>query len=46
MLAGVDAAHGGSFVHRVAVCVDTCHILAGGYDITTAEGTRTVLDEL
>ncbi|HEY4328214.1 MAG TPA: deoxyribonuclease IV [Phycisphaerae bacterium] len=46
MLAGVDAISGGGFSHRVAVCVDTCHILAGGYDITTADGTRKVLDEL
>ena len=31
---------------RVGICVDTCHILAAGYDITTATGTRNVLDEL
>ena len=31
---------------RVAVCVDTCHILAAGYDITTSESTRKVLEEL
>lgn len=43
MLAGIDAA---GFGQRVAVCVDTCHILAGGYDITTAEGTRGVMAEL
>jgi len=30
---------------RMGVCVDTCHILAAGYDITTAEGTRAVLAE-
>ncbi len=28
---------------RVGICVDTCHILASGYDITTAAGTREVL---
>ncbi len=43
MLAGIDAA---GFAHRVGVCVDTCHILAGGYDITTAAGTRKVLEEM
>jgi len=43
MLAGVDAA---GFGHRVGVCVDTCHILAAGYDITTAAGTRAVLGEM
>jgi deoxyribonuclease-4 len=46
MLQGIDAADGGAHRHRVAVCVDTCHILAAGYDITTAAGTRSVLDEL
>jgi len=30
---------------RMGVCMDTCHILAAGYDITTADGTRRVLDE-
>ena len=34
------------FGHRVGVCVDTCHILAAGYDITTAEGTKAVLEEM
>lgn len=43
MLAGIDAA---GFGHRVGICVDTCHILAGGYDITTAAGTRAVLEEM
>ena len=32
--------------HRIAVCVDTCHILAAGYDITTTESTRKMLHEL
>ena len=43
MLAGVEKA---GFAHRVSVCVDTCHILAAGYDITTANGTRAVLGEM
>jgi deoxyribonuclease-4 len=43
MLAGIDAA---GFGHRVGVCVDTCHILAGGYDITTAASARAVLEEM
>jgi deoxyribonuclease-4 len=30
---------------RMAVCLDTCHLLAAGYDLTTAEATRRVLDE-
>ncbi len=28
---------------RMGVCMDTCHILAAGYDITTADSTRRVL---
>ena len=31
---------------RLAICVDTCHILAAGYDITSAAGMRRTLDEL
>jgi deoxyribonuclease IV len=34
------------FAQRLSVCVDTAHILAAGYDITTADGTRRVLDEM
>ena len=30
---------------RVAVCLDTCHIFAAGYDIRTAEGYKQVMDE-
>ena len=30
---------------RFGVCVDTCHLLAAGYDITTAAGTLSVLAE-
>ncbi len=43
MIDGVEKA---GFGDRVAVCVDTCHILAAGYDITTAAGTRAVLEEM
>ncbi|HVS70370.1 MAG TPA: deoxyribonuclease IV [Phycisphaerae bacterium] len=31
---------------RLGVCVDTCHILAAGYDITTAAGMEAALAEL
>jgi deoxyribonuclease-4 len=31
--------------HRVGVCLDTCHLLASGYDISSAEGyARTFTD--
>jgi deoxyribonuclease IV len=30
---------------RVGVCLDSCHLLASGYDIRTAEGLSEVLDE-
>ena len=30
---------------RIAVCVDTCHILAAGYNITTADGVASVFEE-
>lgn len=30
---------------RVAVCLDTCHIFAAGYDIRTAEGYKQVMDD-
>jgi len=30
---------------RFAVCLDTCHVLAAGYDIRTARGTRQMLAE-
>jgi len=43
MIEGIERAGLGN---RVGVCVDTCHILAAGYDIRTAAGTRAVLDEL
>ena len=30
---------------RVGVCLDTCHLFAAGYDISTARGMTAVLDE-
>lgn len=30
---------------RVAVCIDTCHIFAAGYDMRTAEGYKQVMDD-
>jgi deoxyribonuclease-4 len=30
---------------RFAVCFDTCHVFAGGYDLRTAAATRRTLDE-
>lgn len=30
---------------RIAVCIDTCHIFAAGYDIRTQEGYNKVMDE-
>ncbi|MBN2650749.1 MAG: deoxyribonuclease IV [Spirochaetales bacterium] len=30
---------------RVGVCIDTCHIFAAGYDISTEEGYNAVMDE-
>jgi deoxyribonuclease-4 len=43
MLAGIDAS---GFAHRVAICVDTCHILAAGYDLSTEASTAGVLADL
>jgi deoxyribonuclease IV len=31
---------------RTGVCVDTCHVFAAGYDITTEEGYRRTMKEL
>ena len=31
---------------RVKVCIDTCHAFAAGYDLSSAEGVETVIDEL
>ncbi|MEO6859809.1 MAG: deoxyribonuclease IV [Solirubrobacteraceae bacterium] len=38
----LDAAGGGK---RLGVCLDSCHLLASGYDIRTAEGLSETLDE-
>ncbi len=31
--------------NRMAVCLDTCHVFAAGYDIRTADGYKTVMAE-
>ncbi|HEY6873643.1 MAG TPA: deoxyribonuclease IV [Geobacteraceae bacterium] len=36
---------GTSFPDRFAVCYDTCHTFAAGYDITSAEGYATVFSD-
>jgi deoxyribonuclease IV len=38
----IEAAGGGE---RIGVCLDSCHLLASGYDIRTAQGLSDVLDE-
>jgi deoxyribonuclease-4 len=38
----IEVAGGGK---RLGVCLDSCHLLASGYDIRTAEGLATVLDD-
>ena len=38
----IEAAGGGE---RIGVCLDSCHLLASGYDIRTAEGLSGVLDD-
>jgi deoxyribonuclease IV len=38
----IEQAGGGK---RLAICLDSCHLLASGYDIATAEGLSSVLDE-
>jgi deoxyribonuclease IV len=30
---------------RIGICLDSCHLLASGYDIRTADGLATVLDD-
>jgi deoxyribonuclease-4 len=41
-LAALIEAAGGS--DRIGICLDSCHLLASGYDIRTAEGLSDVLD--
>jgi deoxyribonuclease-4 len=38
----IDGAGGGK---RLGACLDSCHLLASGYDIRTADGLSDVLDE-
>ena len=38
----VEEAGGGE---RLGVCLDSCHLLASGYDVRTAEGLAGVVDE-
>ena len=38
----IDAAGGDE---RIGLCLDSCHLLASGYDIRTAEGLSDVLDD-
>jgi deoxyribonuclease-4 len=42
-LARVIEAAGGH--QRLGLCLDSCHLLASGYDVRTADGLRSVLDE-
>jgi len=42
-LAALLEAAGGS--DRLGLCLDSCHLLASGYDIRTAEGLTSTLDE-
>ncbi len=42
-LAGLIDATGGD--KRVGLCLDSCHLLASGYDVRTAEGLGETLDE-
>jgi deoxyribonuclease-4 len=39
----IDAAGGSD---RLGVCLDSCHLLASGYDVRTVEGLTAVIDEL
>ena len=41
-----DIYHGVAHAHRIAVCLDTCHLFAAGYDFRTAEGYTALMDEL
>src|SRR6185295_8842699 len=38
----IEGAGGGP---RLGACLDSCHLLASGYDIRTADGLRDVIDE-
>ena len=34
------------YPNRIAVCIDTCHAFAGGYDLSSAEACEAMLQEL
>ena len=36
--------HGAKHARRLGVCLDTCHLLASGYDLCTDEGYRTTFE--
>ena len=36
---------GVKYTERIKTCIDTCHIFAAGYDISTAEGYEKVINE-
>jgi len=38
--------NGSSFTSRLGVCVDTCHIFAAGYDISSKKAYEKTMDEL
>jgi deoxyribonuclease IV len=38
----IEQAGGG---RRLAVCLDSCHLLASGYDVSTADGLGSVIDD-
>ena len=40
-----DIIGAGRYPHRLGVCVDTCHIFAAGYDITTEQSYKSTMDE-
>jgi deoxyribonuclease-4 len=41
-LAGGDAGASGA---RLGICLDSCHLLASGYDVRSADGVASVMDE-
>ncbi|GAO01573.1 deoxyribonuclease IV [Anaeromyxobacter sp. PSR-1] len=45
-IAAIRQAIPGAARRRTGVCVDTCHLFAAGYDLTTEEGYHRTFDEL
>lgn len=45
-VAAIRAAVPGTLRRRVGVCVDTCHVFAAGYDLTTRDGYARTVEEL